>query len=205
MTEPTAGGDPPSVATRARERTVEDLCAHFGQDHMSLAELERRLDVAYAARSQAQLEALLSDLPALPEIHVAEASVPAGPPALVKERDLVVNVLGGSERRGRWTPPRRLLVVTVMGGVVLDFREAAFATDEVDVTVVALMGQMEILVPPSLRVEVAGVPIMGAFEHRAEEASPEAPSPVLRVKGTALMGGVDVKVLRPEEMHRPDW
>lgn len=190
---------------RARERTVEALCVHFAQDHMSLSEFERRLDVAYASRSQARLEALLSDLPALQEVHVEGVPVPPRPAAVVKERDLVVNVLGGSERRGRWTPPRRLSVVTVMGGVVLDFREATFATGEVEVTVVALMGQTEILVPPTLRVEVAGFPIIGAFEHRAEGESPEAGSPILRVRGTVLMGGVDVRILRPGEMHRPDW
>jgi hypothetical protein len=200
----TPSDGPLGLPIKARENAVEALGLHFANEHLDLAEFERRLDMAYAARSQAELAALLSDLPALPGGQVVP--VQAKPPAVVKKRELMFNLLGGSERRGRWSPPRRLVITALMGGVVLDFREAAFATEEVEVTVVSLVAsKVEILVPPTLRVEMGGVPIIGAFEHRSEGASPEPSAPLLRVGGVALLGGVEVKVLSIDEEYRPDW
>lgn len=205
MSSPSAGRTPSDVPEAVRERTVEALGDHFARDHIDLPEFERRVDRAYAASSHTELEALLSDLPALSEVGEAPVPVREAQPSAGKKRGFIVNVLGGSERRGRWTSPRRVVVVPLLGGAVLDFREAIFTTDVVDVTVVSLAGSTEILVPPGLRVEVGGVPIVGAFEHRSQGMSPDADAPLLRVNGLAVLASVEVKVLPPDVADRPDW
>ena len=52
-----------------------------------------------------------------------------------------------------------------MGGATLDFREARLPEGEVEIRVGALMGGVEIIVPPTLAVESNGAAIMGGFEH----------------------------------------
>jgi hypothetical protein len=99
--------------------------------------------------------------------------------------------------------PRHLDVVTIMGGAHLDFRDARLPEGEVEVRVGALMGGVEIIVPPSLAVESNGAAIMGGFEHvdRAPTAV-EPGSTVLRITGLALMGGVNIEMRLPGESGR---
>ena len=195
-TDETQAGPPaPPPSPQERQAAVDRLCEHFARDALTAGELERRLGLAYAARTRAELAGLEHDLPAL-----ASKNVPAPPPPSVvidptrraPERDLVVSVWGGTERKGSWTPARTLTAITVMGGAELDFREAVFATREVRVHVVAVMGGIEVVVPPGVRVEWAGVALMGGVS-TPERMEPDTPDgPVVRISGLVLMGGVEV-------------
>jgi len=125
------------------------------------------------------------------------------PPALVRRSGTVLAMLGGVERRGTWTVPRVLNVVAFMGGTMLDLREARLPPGPIELRVVAIMGGVEIIVPPHLAVESEGAAIMGGFEH--VERAPQAPdpdAPVLRISGIALMGGVSIEMRLPGESSR---
>lgn len=196
------------ISPRERQRSVDRLCAHFAADHLRTAELERRLDLAYAARTRAELVALENDLPALGEAGAAEpVPEPAYKPLVderqpLKQSDFMISIMGGSERKGRWTPPRRLSVFTLMGGAFLDFREATFATREIEVRVLSVMGGAEIIVPPGVSVEWNGMAIMGGIGG-AEPGRPADPAaPRIRINGFVLMGGVDIVERLPGESAR---
>ena len=47
-----------------RERIVEQLSAHYAEDHLTTQELEERFDRAYRAASAADLLAVVARLPA---------------------------------------------------------------------------------------------------------------------------------------------
>jgi hypothetical protein len=109
------------------------------------------------------------------------------------ETGFVVACLGGSLRNGAWEPPDTLYSLAFMGGIELDFREAALLEGRTDVVVLALMGGIKITVPDDIDVEVNGFGFMGGFEHVSRH-SPDAGRPLLRIRGVAIMGGVTVKV-----------
>lgn len=192
-----------AAAAAMLERTVEALGLHFARDHIGLAEFERRLDEAYAASGPDDWQSLLADLPSLPEPRGADPMEP--PERSPAKRGFVANVLGRSTRRGRWTPPPKLIVMPLAGGALLDFREATFTTDEVEVTILSFLGATEIVVPPDLCVEVGGLPIAGEFEHHAEGTTAGQDPRLLRVKGITVLGSVEVKVIDPGETYRPNW
>ena len=129
----------------------------------------------------------------------AEATRTLARPEEVEDTGLVVALMGGAERRGVWTPPHQLNVVAVMGGVELDFREARLAPGVTELNVLALMGGVEILVPPGVRVESTIIPIMGGVNTRGVGSLADADAPVLRLRGLALMGGVEVRERLPGE------
>ena len=101
--------------------------------------------------------------------------------------------MGGSVRKGPWEPPETLYALSLMGGVELDFRQAAFLEGLTEVAILAVMGGVKIVVPDDVDVEVNGIGIMGSFEHISRHL-PGEDRPLLRVRGLALMGGVTVKV-----------
>ncbi len=181
-----------------RQQAIDALCDHFANDVLSVEEFERRVDRAHRAESLDEIRELLADLPSgdLPvrreevatnAIERAQASVPV---SRVKERGFMVAALGGVERKGRWIPARQNYAVALMGGVVLDFREALLPPGETEVWVFTVMGGAEIIVPPGLTVESDGVAILGGFEHLEDAAvSPDPDAPVLHIRGLAIMGG----------------
>ena len=201
----------PGPFEQDRERTIDALSDHFAGDRLTVEEFERRVDVAHRARSHDELQAILSDLPA-PSRGLAPRGVPVpaegssysvADEATVKDHSAVVAVLGGTGRKGRWTPARRNLVMAVMGGAELDFREAVLPPGVTEVTVYTMWGGVEIIVPPDLHVESSGFAVMGGFEFDAEDQVPPRPgAPSLRISGVAVMGGVDITVRRPGESAR---
>jgi len=194
-----------------RQKAIDALCEHFASDVLSLEDFERRVDSAHKAESLDDIRKLLADLPsgdlpvrqedvASPAIERAQASVPAH---RVKERGLMVALLGGVDRKGRWIPARQNYAVAVMGGVNLDFREALLPPGVTEVWIFTAMGGAEIVVPPGLAVESDGIAILGSFEHREDSVlSPDPDAPVLRIRGVAVMGGVEVKIRYPGETPR---
>jgi hypothetical protein len=77
MSQPTMPSDERSrlrVSDREREEVVEALRKHAGEGRLDVPELDQRLEAAYAARTQAELEPLTADLPPL-----TPARRPAGP------------------------------------------------------------------------------------------------------------------------------
>jgi hypothetical protein len=83
----------------------------------------------------------------------------------------------------------------IMGAVELDRRGASIASSPAVLDVFALWGGIELTVPPEWRVEVQGTPILGGFENKARSTGSAASGrdQVLVVRGTALMGGVEIK------------
>jgi uncharacterized membrane protein len=108
--------------------------------------------------------------------------------------------MGGLERRGDWVVPRHMTVLALMGGANLDMREAKFAAKEVTVTVNAIMGGAEIVIPPHVHVVMEGVGIMGGYAGPSGKVPEELDenSPTLRVKGVAIWGGVSVSRRHPK-------
>ena len=64
-----------------------------------------------------------------------------------------------------------------------------------DIYVFALMGGVEIIVPPNVRLESDGFAIMGGFEDQLKDPASGDPNvPLIRVHGVAIMGGVEARV-----------
>ena len=198
--------------SHTRQVTIDALCEHFASDVMSVEEFERRVDSAHRASTVAELKELLRDLPGsdLPApVAGATAPVPAAqarsyrvrPAGQVKERGIVVAIMGGASRRGQWAPARKNFAFTMMGGAELDFREAVLGPGVTEVQVFAMWGGIQIIVPPGMNVESHGIGIMGGFDHFTEMA-PDPDAPTLRVTGFACMGGVEISQRYPGESSR---
>ena len=104
-------------------------------------------------------------------------------------------VMGGVNRVVDSRDYRGGEATAVMGAVELDLRGSTIVTSPAILDVFALWGGIEITVPPEWKVDVRGIPILGGFENKARSSVQEAGAPeqVLVIRGTALMGGVEIK------------
>lgn len=177
-----------------------------------MEEFEERLEATYKARTYGELVPVTRDLPA--------AGVPAPPVSLVKEpgengswagrvvggdgsSSWAVAVMSGFQRKGRWTVPKRFNSFAFWGGGEIDLREANFADREIEINCIAIMGGMNVIVPPGVEVIVRGIGIMGGFDHREEGVPGEPGAPRVIVTGFAFWGGVGVerKLTRAERQR----
>ncbi|WP_375256599.1 DUF1707 domain-containing protein [Streptomyces sp. PKU-EA00015] len=184
-----------------RERVAERLREAVAEGRLDMEEFGQRLEAAYSARTHGELVPLVRDLPAAGTVVPVDAAAPApasggwaeriGRPATSKG---AFAFWGGFGRRGTWTVGRRFTAFTLMAGGELDLREARFEDRETVITCFAIMGGVQVVVPPDLNVEVKGIGLLGGFgEHGSVDGAPDPSAPRVIVKGLALMGGVGVE------------
>ena len=117
--------------------------------------------------------------------------------------------MGDCTRRGVWRVPAEHTAFSMMGGVTLDLREAQLEARETTITAVAIMAGIDIVVDARTQVIVEGIGIMGDFSQARDKVPAEITpdSPVVRVKGFALMAGVSVqrKAMPGESRRRIGW
>jgi predicted membrane protein len=106
-------------------------------------------------------------------------------------------VLGGGEYRYTSKTLKGGKLFAFMGGCEVDLRQADIQDDEMMIDIFAMMGGIEIKVPESWQVTVRGLPLMGGLSNNTYQSKTEggtAPTgKKLLVKGTAIMGGIEVK------------
>lgn len=173
------------AADTDRIQVAQLLTEAAAQGRLPMTEYEDRLSRAYAAQTYSELERLSADLP-----DVATATRNAGPchPA---PSTLLLAIMSGFERRGRWNVPKRLTSFTLFGGGVIDLRYADFTSPEVEIHSYSICGGQTILLPPEINVDVRGVGVMGSFDHLGELGSPGAPR--VSIRGFSLWGSVSIK------------
>ncbi|MBA3890197.1 MAG: DUF1707 and DUF2154 domain-containing protein [Gemmatimonadaceae bacterium] len=190
----------PSIES-ARTRVVDLLSAHFAHDGIEVEELDRRLDLAYQARTIGELEVLVQDVPAAPAAlarisaavpvydYDAEYAEPGG-----EESERILAIMSETRRDGLWVVPRRLEVVSVMSETVLDLRDASLLPGVTDIAITGVMTQVTIIVPDNVRVINRLFAFMATARDRTWQAPyPEAAAPVIRIDGWAVMAEVVVK------------
>ncbi|MET9383451.1 DUF1707 domain-containing protein [Streptomyces sp. NPDC002928] len=195
-----------------RERVAEVLRDAVAEGRLDMEEFEERLEATYKARTYGELAPITRDLPVAgvtpPSVSLTKEPVGDGSWA----RRIVggegsstwaVAVMSGFQRKGRWTVPKRFNCFAFWGGGELDLREANFADREVEINCVAIMGGMNIVVPPGVEVVVRGIGIMGGFDHREAGVQGDPGAPRVIVSGFAFWGGVGIerKVTRAERLR----
>ncbi len=185
------GGLTQRVADADRDRTVTQLREHVVEGSLTLDEFSERVGLALEARTRADLDAVMVDLPPVrqPDQRLPE---PSAAPAKQKRRWHVA-VMSGHSTKGRWRISGRTNAVAVMGGCDMDLRRAEIDGPEVEITAVAFWGGVNIIVPEGFDVELQGFSFMGGRELRLRDVPMVRGSPRIVVRGFAVMGGIVVK------------
>lgn len=108
-----------------------------------------------------------------------------------------IGIMGGMNRGGPWIVPEHHVAVGFWGGATIDLRHAIFTSPETTITCIGFMGGVEVIVPPDMDVEVAGIGFMGGFGwDKLRDAAPRRGTTSsgvrVRINGLGMMGGVGV-------------
>nr|WP_202420312.1 DUF1707 domain-containing protein [Actinomadura rayongensis] len=177
-----------------RDRVADRLREALAEGRITPEEHAERIDAVYRARTYAELEPVLHDLPApndppAPAVSLRKEPEAAPPPA--PQSSALIAIFSGAERKGRWLVEPHTSATCVFGGIELDFRRAVLSQREVTVNITAIFGGVEITVPPGVRVVSSVATVFGGVEPVEDELDPDAPT--IRLTGLVLFGGVSVR------------
>ena len=160
-----------------RDRIATELARARAEGRITLDELSERLDLVLAARTRADLEPVMRDLP-------AEGSPTRRP------THWTISVLGGSQQTGRWRIERKTRAISLIGGTHLDLRKAEVQGAEATITCFACIGGIEVIVPEGVDVDVGGMTLIGGRHVELSDAPRRAGTPLIRVRAYAFLGGI---------------
>jgi hypothetical protein len=177
-----------------RELVMTLLSEAAADGRLSLAEHAERSEQALSARTLRDLTRLTSDL-----------TLPSGQPIKLYPRRAVTAMFARERREGRWVVPETFPVTAMFGDVVLDLREAILASRRITVYATAVAGQIRLILPPGVAVEMAGRSFLGLRSVRGtagggQGGQGERAGIVIEVR-TLTVGGM-VKTVTP---RRPRW
>ncbi len=170
-----------------RNETLSRLRTGCAEGRLTMEEFADRAALVYGARTAGELERVVADLPTEPDPQPAPRT---------KLTHRVVSVFGGARQGGRWRPARPTKAIAVLGGCQLDLCDAELDGGDVEIRAIAVLGGIEIVVPEGVAAELGGTAILGSRDFRVSHRDPRPGEVVVRVRATAILGGVTVRTRR---------
>ncbi len=166
-----------AVSERLRDATASG--------RITLAELDDRLDRAWAAKTRGDLTPLTADLP-------SESIPDPGPPLLVRRR------FSALRREGYWEPPSQIDVRASMASIRLDLTQAKVSRSVIAIDVHGWCSDVHVIVPDGARVDLSGLTTpLGRCEARGSESTDDGL--LVRITGRMTLGSVKARPLTATE------
>lgn len=218
-----------------RQRAIEVMTSAWRAGRLTRDEFQERAQKSFAVTYTHEIDSLIADIGGLSRYHGHDltpypdaALVPASGESPVhdswqSDRDenlpvryapegssgsaLSVGVLSGMDKVGNWTVAPTHVSIGFWGGTTIDLRDAVFTSPETTITCIAVMGGVEVIVPPELEVRVSGIGFMGGFGwNKLHQARPQrqapAGNPVVTINGLGFWGGVGITRKERDEPTR---
>lgn len=197
-----------------REDVIEKLRVAAGEGRLSVDELTERIEKASAAKTFADLDPLVEDLPVVPP----SAALGGQPAPMGGQAGAVVRTASGAvvptgnapgwdiadplivragweddRRRGRWQVPPFIRVESTGATVELSFLEVDRAPDHIHIDVAGTMGACLLVVPDGWGVDISAVTGGWGTKKTAVDQIPRPGLPLITVRGSLGMSSLTVR------------
>ncbi|MBB2990715.1 hypothetical protein FHR72_002188 [Mycolicibacterium iranicum] len=177
-----SSGHPDIRASDADRAAVTKILEHaVGQGMLNLDEYAERVDVVIAARTRRELDTVIADLP-----HIRRES-PAVRPELLK------SWMSSITRKGRWSVPPRLQLVTRMCSTTLDFTSAVLPGPVVHIDIDDYFSSTELILPDGATADLNGVGNLASSTTMKAATSPPSRQLHVVVTGQVRFGSVTAR------------
>ena len=165
-----------------REHTGEVLREATVEGRLTLDEFSERYMQAHQARTRAELDTMLHDLPAaaLPSRGTPKAKLQA--------------ILSGVNQTVTWQLAPETSVNAILGGCKLDLRRATISADLTTLDVRIILGNLEMIVPEGFDIEIDAAMILSSQSVKLSTASRNRSlKPLIRITGSAYLSSITVR------------
>jgi hypothetical protein len=186
------------ISKISRQKVIDRLKHSYANDYLDQDDFEKRVSIAMKTEKRSELYALVDDVPDEVDHETSMQAKPTSSDTAVRvtssarDSDTFLCIFSGVSKKGVWNPPKKLSVVSIMGGAELDLTDAYIPVEGIEIDCFSFMGGTEIRVPAGVNVRTGGFAFMGGFENNTSgENFPGMPT--IRINGFAFMGGVEIK------------
>jgi hypothetical protein len=189
------------VSGTERELAISRLQESYIRGQLSEHELGERIDRALSAVVKLDLDALVSDLPAISQAAPAEA---VRSPWWRWRRDRKVSTSKDRKgydvykstvrKNGAWAVPVLFRSRVYKGVLILDLRQAVLSGSETVIEFEAYKSRVAVIVPPEYNVELEGSAYKGSMENLSTGGLPGGPRLLIRCspyKGSIIVANRD--------------
>ncbi|MCO6007669.1 DUF1707 domain-containing protein [Actinoallomurus purpureus] len=175
------------ASDQERDETVQRLQLAFAEGRLTDGEFDERMRGALAARTHADLAGLLVDLPTATAPVVPRSAASGNLP---KPGRYTVAIKNSVRQAGRWRVPGKYRALVYKGKGVIDLRAAELTEPVTAILAVAYKSDIQILVPPGVRVETNG---FGVTRDDDWTGDLPADAPVVHIRAVAYKGRVEAR------------
>ncbi|WP_194895605.1 DUF1707 SHOCT-like domain-containing protein [Catenulispora pinisilvae] len=179
-----------------RDEVAAVLSEALAQGRLTSTELAERIDVAYSAKTRAELVPLTADLP--DDLRHG----PAGPVSAVERQELTAT-FSKVIRSGRWVAGRHTTATATFGALIVNLTDAVLPGREITLDVNTFCGKAIITVPKNARVVDEGGALFGKRSVTGTATEGEEDGPLIRITGKSRFGKVVVH--RPSDQDHHPW
>ncbi|HEX2171614.1 MAG TPA: DUF1707 domain-containing protein [Dehalococcoidia bacterium] len=169
-----------------RQRAEARLRDAYVEGRLTLDEYSDRVEAALAARTQGQLQEITRDL----SDRAPRQIQPAAPTR-------IYTILGEHKRSVRGIVTEPLEIYAFMADCKVDLSAADLSDDEVVVSVMAVMADVKVYVPPETRVILDVAAILSSTKEGRRTRDPAPDAPIVRVRGASVMSSIEVRDSAP--------
>ena len=173
------------ISNAERDAVIGRLHAATEEGRLELDEFAERSRQVYEAKTYAEVERLLNDLP---ESHGAVA-IPTAKARDVPDLNLAPKH-SKVTREGDWTVPARISLSPKHSRIVLDFRQAVFTTGEVEIDVSLTHSGLTLILPEGATATDDGIDFEGGRMRNKTRGGGGGPR--IRVKGRNVYSQIKV-------------
>jgi hypothetical protein len=201
----------------AQQAAIQEVRARYERGDLSYEAFRRALDALVLARDEEECRAVLAAVPASAAGTLAALDPPSPPPvapaapvrgaaAGAAHKWVVAFMASTKKTRRRWRMQPWTHAVAMMGEIKLDLSMAELPP-QASLDIAAIMGEVTVYVPRSLRVSVQTVAVMGevnaldestagmiAFGHEEHTPADAPPAADLVIRAYVLMGSITIKL-----------
>jgi hypothetical protein len=168
-----------------RERVAGLLGEALADGRLNVDEHSERVDLLYATRTLNDLAPLTADLgTGRRDVERQRSVAPVGRVARQ------VAILSSSMARLTGRVEGRMVAFAFLGETGIDLAHASLGEDGVEITARAILGVVNIVVPPDARVTMTGFPLVGSLSPTREPGPADGPH--VKVNAFALLGEVTI-------------
>jgi Domain of unknown function (DUF1707)/Cell wall-active antibiotics response 4TMS YvqF len=178
-----------------REQIVVRLRDASAEGRLTLEEFVERMTNAYGARTHADLDELVRDLPA----ETGEARAHRRRPIR-----FLLSLFGSTEREGRIRVRRRVGCLAAFGNIDLDLRQATLEGDAITIVVFGMFATADVYVPEGVEVDLRGFSLFGHARANGNDPLPHPGTPLVRIFVVSLFAGIDAWRV-PHEWSDRKW
>jgi len=182
---------------QVREETIDKLIVNYSHGVISAEAFERRLDTATYATEHQVLVDLVADLSMEADSqydrYKEKQFTPNYQSGDDESNDRLISVLSSSERTGQWIVPKQITIYGCIGSATLDFTDAVFQHQHIEIKIINALSSLEIFVPENVNVSTRMIDIISSSENKAPSMGGRQ-APTISVTGWSVLSSVEVKV-----------